>query len=287
VVLATPLKLTFKYCFHPVNLADTKKLLPPLETLEVVIVAFQILFLAAKTGVVNDNHKTGITTNINTKAFLFIKNIITSIMTLKYILLVVIVLAVLVGGTATYLVSKQNQIAEDTSTERFQTVPSSILPSPTSVTLSTWIDEAGFSFQYPRDITIDKHTEDTTNYANLTLTNTSTTDNITVLMTDNIYKTLDKWIASDSKLKSGTILDTTLGGKNGKKILTTNGTIIGVIDNDVLVTLKRSTNLSPLLETSWGKIIETWEFVYPTPTIGTAKTTKTISDDTGNVLEEE
>ena len=86
--------------------------------------------------------------------------------------------------------------------------------------------------------------------------------------------------------KQNSIIKENRSGKDGKKVLTDSGTVIGVIDNGVLITLKKSSNLSPLLTTTWEKITDTWEFIYPTP-----KSSKTIpqgdTGDSGNVLEEE
>jgi len=150
--------------------------------------------------------------------------------------------------------------------------------SPTSVPINliTWTDEAGFSFQYPEGITIDKHTEDTVNYANLTFTDGDQNESIDIVMSDN-DNTMNKWTNA---------IDTVLGGKDGKKNMTDNGMVIGVIDNDVLVTLTRTNKLSPLLEVAWQNITDSWEFVYPTPK-ATQKTQTTVEVDGGDMLEEE
>jgi len=266
-VLDTPLKLRFKYCFQPVNLADTEILLLPLDFFVVVVavVVFQTLFLAASTGVARENKN--ISPKTTTMAFHFIKNIITLIMQIKKILIVIVV-TILAGITIFFIIKpKPKNISESPIIS-----PS---PTPISVTLETWTDEAGFSFQYPQGITIDKHAEDTTNYANLTFTDKDQ-GSIDIVMSDN-DNTLDKWTNA---------IDTVLGEKDGKKIMTDTGMIIGVVDDEVLVTLKRTTKLSPLLEATWQNITDSWAFVYPTPK-ATQKTQTTIEVDSGDVLEEE
>jgi hypothetical protein len=75
-----------------------------------------------------------------------------------------IVLLFITGGLAIYFFPINNTASEKKS----QVVPTT--PTPTPVTLLTWIDEAGFSFQYPDGTIVDKHPEDTKNYANLSLT---------------------------------------------------------------------------------------------------------------------
>ena len=195
-------------------------------------------------------------------------------------ILIVVILAILIGGTVTFFIFKQNRVYKNTAEV------TSISPTPTSVVLSTWTDEAGFSFQYPEGILIDKNADDTVNYANLTFTDSKEPGSINILMSDDTYKTLDKWIASNAELKLGGTIDTTLGGKDGKKILTTTETIIGVIDSEVLVTIRRDLNLSPLLENTWQKITNTWTFIYPTPDV-TKSTQTTTVDNSGDILEEE
>lgn len=82
-------------------------------------------------------------------------------MTTKQIL-IIIVLVVTIGATAIFYLLKPKPIV--------QTQTADSAPTPTTVDLLTWTDEAGFSFQYPAGTTIDKHPEDDKNYANLSLT---------------------------------------------------------------------------------------------------------------------
>jgi len=189
-------------------------------------------------------------------------------MSLKKILIIIVIL--LVGGVIVFFVLKP----KSKKTSELPIVYPS--PIPTSVALATWTDEAGFSFQYPEGVIIDKHADDTVNYANLTFTDKDQNGSIDIVMLDN-DNTLDKWTNA---------IDTVLGEKDGKKIMTDTGMIIGVVDDDVLVTLTRTTKLSPLLEAAWQNITDSWKFVYPTPK-ATSKTQTTIETDGGDVLEEE
>lgn len=252
----------FKYCFHPVNLADTEKLLllPELT----IVAVFQTLFLAANAGDQPAKKNTGTNTKINTKTFLFIKIIITLIMSFKQIL-VVVILAILVGGSATFLIKNQSQISQKTAEV------TSVSPTPTPVILSTWTDEAGFSFQYPEGITIDKHPDDTVNYANLTLT-LSPANTINIIMADNTFKDLNAWVGQNS------VIDTSLGGKAAKKVLKDGQTAVACIDSGVLVTITGQ---------DVSTIVDSWTFIYPTPTVSKTTQTTTTTNDSGDVLEEE
>jgi len=202
-------------------------------------------------------------------------------MSLKQIL-VIAVLALIVGGGGMAAAVKFKNVPKQSEVTPEIAVSPTLEPTKIPTNYLTWNDEAGFSFQYPEGLAIDKHPEDSVNYANLTITG-KTAGSINILMADDTFKTIDKWA------KAGSI-DTTLGSKAGKKMIDTSGeTIIGVIDNGVLVTIKREANLSPILETAWEKIIDSFEFVYPTPTTASKKAVKVTDnqDSGGDVLEEE
>ena len=177
-------------------------------------------------------------------------------------ILIIVALFVLVGGLAVFFFAKGSPSPKKIT----KTVPS-VTPTPTPVTLATWTDEAGFSFQYPQGTTIDKHPEDSQNYANLTLTLPSK-DTVNIMMSDNTFKDLDAWVGKTSSI------DTTLEGRPAKKIVEGGLETITCIDNEVLVTISGK-------DTSG--IVNSWKFIYPTPT--TAKTSNTSTDE--NVLEEE
>lgn len=155
-------------------------------------------------------------------------------MTTKQIL-IIIILVIAVGSTAIFFILKPKSVVQT------QNIVSA--PTPTSVALSTWTDEAGFSFQYPTGTTIDKHPEDNVNYANLTITFPD--------------KTTAQVIMSD---------------KIASKVATADFT-----DNDVMVTITGNKDL----------IVKSWQFIYPTPTVGKAAKTNLAPADSSDVLEEE
>lgn len=124
----------------------------------------------------------------------------------------------------------------------------------------TWEDGAGFKFEYPDGVKIDNHPEDEKNYANLTLTNTNGEGKIEIVMADNTYKSIEAWAGKGA-------LDTILGEKAAKKMVSPDKMTIGLIDEEVLVTVSRSFNNNPVLEAAWGKITDSWQFVYPTPVV--------------------
>ena len=177
---------------------------------------------------------------------------------------IALILVLLIGGTAAFIFSKNTKTSKKTA------IVPIVTPTPTPVTLLTWVDEAGFSFQYPEGTTIDKHPEDTKNYANLTLTLPSQ-ETVTVVMADNTFKNLDAWVGKNSAF------DTTLDSRPAKKILEGDQETVACIDNEVLVKITGK-NISG--------IVKSWAFIYPTPTVSkNTKPTTPAPDE--NVLEEE
>ena len=88
-----------------------------------------------------------------------------------------------------------------------------VIPTPTpAVESTTWNDPAGFSFQYPKNLTVDNNEDDDANYAHVELTNAAHPGNIIVWVSD-LPK---KWPP-----EGGMSIDTTLGGLPAKKIVTT------------------------------------------------------------------
>lgn len=181
-------------------------------------------------------------------------------------IIIVVILATLFGTTVTSLFIKLKEKPKDSI------ITVDISPTPTKLMLSTWEDPAGFSFQYPSATTIDKHPEDSANYANLTLTLPST-DTIDIIVADNKFKNLDAWVGQNSAI------DTTLGGIPAKKIIKEGITILACIDLEVLVTIKGK---------DISQIVDSWTFVYPTsiPSKVVVPPYSGPSDD-GDVLEEE
>jgi len=177
--------------------------------------------------------------------------------------LLIIASLILLGGTSAFIISKQKpDVGKNVETP-------SISPTPTPVVLLTWTDEAGFSFQYPEGTSIDKHPEDTKNYANLTLTLPSR-DIVTIIMSDNTFKDLDTWVGQK------TALDTTLGGQPAKKIFENGQETIACIDNGVLVTVTGK---------EISGIVNSWTFIYPTTSL--SKNTNAAPAQDENVLVEE
>ena len=100
-----------------------------------------------------------------------------------------------------------------------EAIKTNTTPSPAPFDLTTWTDEAGFTFQYPKELLVNKHEEDNDNYAHVELTNQDHPGKVIVWASDlpGGVTTLDSWV---KKLyPSATVLDTKLGGEPAKKIM--------------------------------------------------------------------
>ncbi len=92
-----------------------------------------------------------------------------------------------------------------------------IIPTPMiSEDLAIWTDQSGFTFQYPKSLQLNTHSEDEENYAHLELTSATHSGNLIVWAKDTTSDSIQGW-ADQSKEKG--FIDTTLDGESAKKLL--------------------------------------------------------------------
>jgi hypothetical protein len=115
----------------------------------------------------------------------------------------------------------------------------SVSPSPTpSQELLIWDDPAGFSFKYPKGVTINNHDEDQINYAHIEITNPVYKGRIIVWAKDTVATTIADWLKKEPSLKDAVSIDTTFGGNEAKKVMVkvpTSKQITATLDEDILV----------------------------------------------------
>ncbi len=123
--------------------------------------------------------------------------------------------------------------------------PTSSAPkTQTEAKTQTWDDQAGFTFEYPKDLLVDKHDEDQNNYAHVELTQSAHPGKIIVWAKDLpltkkgvVVANATEWVNTDSQYPGANILDTTLGGEPAKKILLASGSsgqVIGAVYDNTL-----------------------------------------------------
>jgi len=127
--------------------------------------------------------------------------------------------------------------------------------------LVTWSDPAGFSFAYPSNLQIDPHQEDKENYAHLELREENHAGGIIIWMKDTNYKTIDDWAKKESGAASWQIFETTLGGREAKKVAYKDGRVTtAALDEEVIVLLELFGD-NQFWQPVYEKIIESFEFI--------------------------
>ncbi|HUS52157.1 MAG TPA: hypothetical protein VMX77_01680 [Candidatus Bathyarchaeia archaeon] len=121
------------------------------------------------------------------------------------------------------------------------------------VLLSTWEDQAGFSFLYPEEVKIDPHEEDEENYAHLELVSSDHPGRILIFVKETTYQEIDDW-ATEEASPGAQVLDTQLGGEPAKKVAYSDPEklVVATIDVDALVLLE----LEPDKEGFWQGIFD-------------------------------
>ncbi len=150
----------------------------------------------------------------------------------KYIIIALVVLGI--TGAGAYFYSNK--------TTKVLTPGEATAPTPTpAFELTIWKDEAGFSFQYPKNLSVNKHEEDNENYAHVELTSRDHPGKIIVWVKDVPagVTTLDSWV---KKFYTGaTTLDTKLGGEPARKILASTPVktlTVGTISDNLLFSVE-------------------------------------------------
>lgn len=149
---------------------------------------------------------------------------------MKKSVLIAIAVGVFVGilGVSAYLWMKKTR----------ETVPPPITgQEQTQVKLLDWKDPAGFTFQYPEGVTIDKHDEDIENYSHVEMTNPINSGRLVIWAKDTTAADATAWVKTEKSFRDASIVDTTLGNQPAKKILITTPTkkvVVGTIFDEIL-----------------------------------------------------
>lgn len=101
---------------------------------------------------------------------------------------------------------------------------------------AVWEDDAGFAFEYPRNLEVDIHPDDTSNYSFLTFISQERKGKVDIYCNDTQYKNIEEWAAKDSLVKQGSILDAKIASTSGKKAAIGNGReLAAFIDSDKVI----------------------------------------------------
>lgn len=191
----------------------------------------------------------------------------------KIIVLGVLLVAIVVGGgSALYLISKQNKPT---------TLVAEALPTPTPVVeLTIWTDQSEYSFQYPKELTLNPHDEDQQNYSHVEFTSAFHPGSIILWTKDTTAKDIDAWLKQQKIISA---LDTTLGNEPAKKVLENDGSKITVTTIRDSYLYQIEVNL--IDANFWNKILDTivtsYTFTGNMP-VSSGQTTQSAPADTGS-----
>lgn len=119
-----------------------------------------------------------------------------------------------------------------------QTVPVEVKKMP-SLTTKTYVDDAGFQFDYPDDLIVTK--KESTNsavYTEIAVTSKTVAGNLSFVVEDTKEKTIDDWMNKNIIGSSSAEKAVTLGNIQAKVITQNDKTIIVAIDQKILFKLE-------------------------------------------------
>lgn len=190
---------------------------------------------------------------------------------------------ILVGTLAAggYIWIKKTRTPQSTSPATQQEV--------SKIKLLDWKDPAGFTFQYPEGVTIDKHDEDKENYAHVEMTNATHQGRLIVWAKDTIAADVAAWVKTEKTFRDASIVDTMLGGEPAKKILIISPTkkvIVGTIFDEILWFIEVESGEGDYWQTTLDTIAGSFKFT-PLPGESSAGSGGTSVDEDVMVDEEE
>ncbi len=126
--------------------------------------------------------------------------------------------------------------------------PKTAEPSQTN---KEYADPAGFSFEFPDNLSITKNEiEDNKTYADLQLTSKDVSGNLTLKITDSKFTTIDEWLKINKEATVGDPKEVKLGNLKAVEIKTSDRLLLAALDQDILFTIEM-----PLVEESfWMKV---------------------------------
>ncbi len=188
---------------------------------------------------------------------------------------VIIVLGIVTGGI--FFFSQKNSKVISPG----EAVNSTLTPAP-AVALTTWDDPAGFSFQYPKNLSVNNHEEDPDNYAHVELTNKAHPGSIIVWVSDlpKGVTTLNTWV--NKFYPTAASIDSTLGGETAKKILVSSPSakfIVGTISEGLLFYVDGTLMDKAYWQTVEEGIVQTFTFTPDTPSAGSGQAADNAVDE--------
>jgi Flp pilus assembly protein CpaB len=195
---------------------------------------------------------------------------------------VIVVLGVVAGGVFFFVQKNTKVMSSGKAVVPMRT------PTP-AVALTTWDDPAGFSFQYPKDLSVNTHEDDNINYAHVELTNSNHPGGIIVWVSDLPKGVTDtvSWVTKNPAFAGAMVIDTTLGGQAAKKILIASPSakfLVGTVTDSLLFYVDGTLSDKPYWQSVEDTIAKSFAFT-PDTSAPTAQTSPGDAVDEEEVVQ--
>lgn len=182
----------------------------------------------------------------------------------KKILIFLIIIIVLLGVGYKVFLFKQPNLSSPSLSKLVET--ENVQPSKT---LKNYIDESGFSFNYPDNLSISSNELKEDNYyAQLQITTKDVGGSLALNITDSKYKTINDWIKT---FTNKTSKEVDLGSLKAMEIESDGKILLGALDSGIFFNI----------EVNFGESKDYWMSVYQTVLKDFAFSAPTVASDVG------
>lgn len=207
----------------------------------------------------------------------------------KNVVISVIVLTLILGVIGGIIFAASSQLSSKEKVLPIAITPPA--PDSPSTTLSSYVDSAGYTFQYPDDFTVNnKSSEDVAVYSDVVVSSkTNENGSILIKVEDTKLKALDAWLKAEGiSSVSAQVSSSSLGGLSANIVKTDDKTQIVAIDKGILfvVTLLANKNKDYFLS-AYDTIVSSFAFVKPEEESSTDSSPVGSSGGDDVVVEEE
>lgn len=209
------------------------------------------------------------------------------LLSFKRIVVTIIIVTITALGIVFFLVQPKKTISPVSSANPSTRV-TDISENAPSEQLKEYVDDSGFSFNYPNDIEISKkEISDNITYANLELTSNQK-GSIAIRISDTKPKSIDDWFLENKLASSGAIKkDIKIGDILGQEVAIANKLMAIAINQEILFIIEVDHQNQKYWQTVYDTILSSFNFISQQSKI--EKETVPMEDSTVSdvILEEE
>lgn len=203
-------------------------------------------------------------------------------MSRKQLLIGTSLLFIIVGGMLGGYLYQSNFLSKSSDS----VVPEDNEESSPSTTLNKYRDSAGFFFEYPENVKIEKkESKDTTTYASLSLSSSQVSGSISFDVSDTKFRSIDEWVKASGKESKAKGVK--LGELSGKEIDTEEKIMTAALDKGILFSIEvTSENDKDFWQNVYTTFLSTFAFSTPEAP-QTGSTNGSVTGETDIIFEGE